>query len=118
MTDFPFFSRERLIFGIECGNGWFPVIYKLSADIAKITTDISVVQIKEKFGELRYYYSWPETVTEEQNDAIRALVEAAVEQCSAVCEECGAPAQITDQDRWWVCLCHNHLEERANRFKK
>lgn len=54
-------EQSCMAFGLECGAGWFQSIYKACIKIQKICTkyDIKVVakQIKEKFGELRFYYS-------------------------------------------------------------
>jgi len=53
--------------GMECGDGWYSLIYSLCADITSLIGDknikVTAVQVKEKFGGLRFYYdiNAPET---------------------------------------------------------
>jgi len=47
--------------GLSCGDGWFNLVYKLCNDIMQVigtrNIDITALQVKEKFGGLRFYYS-------------------------------------------------------------
>lgn len=52
-----------MTWGFECGDGWFNLIDKLCSDITKIceknkkkNIEVIAVQVKEKFGGLRFYY--------------------------------------------------------------
>lgn len=49
-----------MTWGFECGDGWFKLIYDLCLDIEDLCRDRDVqviaVQVKEKFGGLRFYY--------------------------------------------------------------
>lgn len=45
--------------GISCGRGWYPILLRLDAQIAQIAPDYQVLQVKEKFGALRYYWALP-----------------------------------------------------------
>ena len=42
---------------IDVGKGWYPIIVALDAHLATIDPGYAVHQVKEKFGDLRYYYS-------------------------------------------------------------
>jgi len=46
--------------GLTCGSGWFNLIDKLCEDITKLIGDkdikVIAVQVKEKFGGLRFYH--------------------------------------------------------------
>ena len=45
-----------MAWGIECGEGWYPIIDKLSAKLIEVYGDkIEYAQIKEKFGTMRVY---------------------------------------------------------------
>ena len=53
--------KTCMTWGFACGNGWHKIIEDLSFEITKIAkkhNNIEIVadQIKEKFGELRFYY--------------------------------------------------------------
>ena len=49
------------LFGIECGKGWYKLIEPIIKYIEEYNQDkkeedkIKIIQIKEKFGELRFY---------------------------------------------------------------
>jgi hypothetical protein len=51
---FPTLYRNKG-FPFECGDGWFMVIFKLSQDICAISEYVYAVQVKEKFGSMRFY---------------------------------------------------------------
>jgi hypothetical protein len=116
----------------ECGPGWFPLVYNLcgmieqeskhrAAQIERIKiyhathqdnppkfieemSPVVVLQIKEKFGGLRFYYSGGD-------ETIRYYV-AAVEYLSEkTCEECGQPGQLY-RDGWFKTLCPVHANEQ------
>ena len=105
--------HNLICFGIECGNGWFDLIYDLSVKLEKIVVEMSksgdikeeglpfVVQIKEKFGGLRYYMSYE---TKEMND----LIFDTMEKAETVCELCGKPGEIRDDIGWVTTLCDEH----------
>ena len=58
-------SKEPMLYGFQCSDGWFQVIYSLSSKIEERATAAgldpvsehwpSFAQVKEKFGELRVY---------------------------------------------------------------
>jgi hypothetical protein len=53
--------QESLIpFGFECGDGWYDLINKLCEDVTTLIENknikVTAVQVKEKFGGLRFYY--------------------------------------------------------------
>lgn len=83
----------------ECGDGWFDLVWKLSADIEKAAflegiaewpeSWPSILILKQKFGELRVSFSFPVKVSDE----IRALAIEARERSARICEECGATSE-------------------------
>jgi len=51
--------RQSLMgFGFSCGKGWFNLLRELITGLAKIDKEyrIRCIQVKEKFGSLRWYY--------------------------------------------------------------
>lgn len=60
-----------MVWGFECGNGWFDLLYDLCLDLEYLSRgkniEIIAVQVKEKFGGLRFYYTTrqPETIFSE-----------------------------------------------------
>lgn len=71
----------------ECGPGWQRIIRELSLRIENIlektdSTDMYAVQVKEKYGTLRFYMS-------NMNPEIHALVSDTEALSSQTCETCG-----------------------------
>ena len=50
--------------GFECGDGWFKLLDTLSYFLEK-DGSVEATQVKEKFGTLRFYYSWGNDYTGE-----------------------------------------------------
>lgn len=61
---------------------------------------VIAVQVKEKFGGLRFYYRGGD-------DYIRGVVDMAEEMSYVTCEECGAPGKPT-KGGWIRTLCEEH----------
>lgn len=109
--DFPLLYRARydrmettcMCWGFCCGDGWEPLIRKLSEKLEPLVQAIPeeerpvVIQVKEKFGGLRFYMT---TETEEMSKAI----EEAEVVSFRTCEECGQPGSLTGNS-WVVTLC-------------
>lgn len=88
----------------ECGDGWFNLLYNLSKGIQELiddgieSPDFNVVQVKEKFGSLRYYSNGSVEETDK-------LVDEAKKLSSITCEICGKPGICRDIGGWLTTLC-------------
>lgn len=71
-------------YGFACGDGWFKLILELCMDINATDKpyNFEVVQVKDKFGELRFYY-------DNGNSAIDGLVREAMKKSELMCIGCG-----------------------------
>jgi len=103
--------------GIECAAGWWPIIASLCASIqhhidwqnrqSPVVPQVTVAQIKEKFGGLRFYYDGGD-------NEISGMVTMAAAWASHACEECGAPG--TSRGGGWIkTLCDTHHNLRESR---
>lgn len=143
-TEFPFMrqSKDEWVH-CDCGDGWYDLIRELCKSISERytrdgkTPDITVLQVKEKYGELRFYYEhekmlrkadildFPtekDTRSMQNNKAARQLREDIGEivwqfedRSSMVCEECGSAGETrTDlfQIRTLCGDCYAKLKER------
>lgn len=90
-------QRYPLIFagrpGIACGDGWFDLIDTLCERLQDWTDhngapQIVAHQVKEKFGELRFYP--PRDASQEQ----RGMIWMAESMSSRICEQCGRPGAL------------------------
>jgi len=98
-------QRTAMCWGFSCGSGWFTLIDTLCAEIqrhveATQIEPVIAVQVKEKFGALRFYTTGGVQYT-------RGLIWFADALSAVVCEECGAPA-LSSGSGWIVTRCADH----------
>lgn len=101
-------TESLMRFGFP-GDGWFEIIKKLSEDITAISSNVEVVQVKEKFGSLRYYFEIADSIVGDERKVlwkkISNLVSEAEAKCDITCEECGSPGHLREDLRWVLTLC-------------
>jgi hypothetical protein len=92
--------------GICCDVGWFNIINMLSRNIQHYldwksdVTQVTVEQVKEKFGGLRFYYSGGD-------DYIRGMVAMAEAMAEVTCEKCGNPGELRSKHTWLSTMCNS-----------
>jgi len=108
--NFPFFHPEAPIteslmaFGFECGDGWFVLIKKLCEKLQALNlTDFEVIQVKEKFGGLRFYV---DSVEAEKADKVYRLINKAEQKSFKICERCGKRGTLNTEG-WMKTRCHS-----------
>jgi RNA polymerase-binding transcription factor DksA len=106
------------MFGMECGDGWFKLLWDLCEKIEKELktkehTEFSVHQIKEKFAGLRFY-------VQGGNDKIHDLISEAEDNSFKVCEQCGEKSQKKriDIHGWYCSLCKKCEKKERNAYNK
>ena len=100
--------------GFCCSEGWWPILESLCGQIqhhinwknkqSEVVPQVTVAQIKEKFGGLRFYYNGGD-------DYISGLVSMAESWAGLSCETCGAPGK-SREGGWIKTLCDEHFNER------
>lgn len=111
-------SRERqpgepllpIDFGIECGDGWFWLVDNLCKCIYSYLKQnklpmITVDQVKEKFGGLRFYYSGGD-------DLVFGMTWLAEHLSYGICEFCGTTENIGQTSGWITTMCEKCATER------
>jgi hypothetical protein len=83
---------------IDCGPGWWPIIATLDQVLRERYPDYRVVQIKEKFGGLRFYADGVDAAGYE-------IIGAAERSAAETCEECGQPGAPRTHRYWYRTLC-------------
>jgi len=90
--------QENLMsFGFACGDGWFNLIYDLSKKISQIVPDAIALQVKEKFGGLRFYVI---NCNDEGFDEIHKTENLSF----TICKNCGKPGKRI-RGNWIKTLC-------------
>ena len=95
--------------GFEHDDGWFDILWRLCEDLEPLVAEFEeaggpkfeVLQVKEKFGGLRFY------VNCRRNEEIRQRIGIAAEESFHTCEVCGQPGTLRE-DRWIRTLCDEH----------
>ena len=101
-----------MYWGFECGDGWFDILDQLMANIQKhidlkerqglSIPQVTVDQVKEKFGVLSFYYTGGD-------EYIFGLVRMASSLSGVTCEVCGKPGKQTG-DGWIKTRCEEHKD--------
>lgn len=120
-------SVTAMCWGFECGDGWYDLIDTMCERIQShidhtnkrrdilLTKEpdqapdevpqVVAVQVKEKFGTLRFYYDGG-------NDHIRGIVNMAEAISNRICMTCGKPGKLHTKG-WWNVACEEHNVEHV-----
>jgi hypothetical protein len=96
--------------GPECDYGWLDLIFALCHALQYATDhlggpQIEARQVKEKFGELRFYVG-------QANAYQRGLIEMTCAMSTWICEKCGQPGSVWVSEGYFHTACNEH--RRAN----
>ena len=109
-------TETCMCWGISVGDGWYNIIDVLCARIQshcdwlqKKGDDFQVeaVQVKEKFGELRFYTNY-------EDEYISGLISMADGMSARTCEDCGKPGKMRGGG-WIRCLCDECAAPRGKK---
>ena len=91
------------------GEGWKPLfkeaLLKCLLIAKKKRIEFKVLQVKEKFGGLRFYFR-------PHNEEFLTIAKAAEALSFKVCEDCGAEGERDDDSLWIRTLCEGCKKER------
>ena len=103
-----------MCWGFECGDGWFNILDQLMGNIQhhidwknkkeEVVAQVTLDQVKEKFGTLRFYYTGGD-------DVIDGMVRMAESMSGVTCEECGNLGKRIGGG-WVTTLCEEHAKAR------
>ena len=108
--------KETLMcWGFECGDGWYPLIEQLCHSLMWDGRDVehkfhrqnppTVVQVKEKFGGLRFYLH-------NATDHDHVLTGFAENLSYKICETCGTMKDVFHTEGWIRTTCKPCNDER------
>jgi hypothetical protein len=98
-------------FYFECGDGWYNLLDTLCKCIQDHldrgrgdipTAQVVADQVKEKFGELRFYVTGGDHTTE-------GMIDMAEEMSRHICEVCGDRGEVRSGS-WIRTLCDEHVK--------
>jgi len=107
-------TETAMCWGFECSDGWFNILNQLMGDIqhhidwknrnGEVVPQVTLDQVKEKFGTLRFYYTGGD-------DVIDGMVRMAESMSGVTCEVCGSPGHQRGGG-WIRTLCDLHAEKK------
>ena len=103
---------EKGFCGASVGRGWIKIVNDLDIELSKIMPEYKIVQIKEKFGGLRYYIRSDDKV--ETHIEAQKYIVLAEEKAEKTCEICGVEGKISSNNRGWVktrCDIHKYRQQ-------
>lgn len=109
ITDLLPWSGRPVWRSVDCGPGWYRIILKLDAHLKNIDPGYRVVQVKEKFGGLRYYTEGL-PVDEATRQAFSQAISQAEAESMSTCEVCGEAGTLGGTG-WIRTLCEKCRNE-------
>lgn len=93
-------------FVYACDDGWASLIRECHAELLSLDPNYLVLQVKEKFGGLRYYYATTHDPNDPKSELMRDVVARYERLSLSVCEECGERGELTrGKSGWWKTTC-------------
>ena len=108
LDKYPRLFASKQFWGFECGDGWYNIIDNLCGSIDSYRNqdcDVLVDQVKEKFGQLRFYVTGGDRMVD-------GMIWMAEHMSGYTCEKCGNPGELRTKG-WMVTLCDKHHDERT-----
>ena len=101
--------------GLELRAGWLPLIKRLMQKLTAVgfsEAHYKIVQVKEKFASLAFYIYSTDPDSKRQQ-LVHALIDAAQNRSTSMCEICGQPAKLWIHAGWWTTVCNEHVPDGA-----
>lgn len=103
------FIAGSLPYGLQVSNGWMNLLEILFSRIDTILEEapaakFEVLQIKEKFGTLRFYYRL-DGASDAVATALRQAVDATASASAFCCELCGVLGSLESRNGWMSVRC-------------
>jgi hypothetical protein len=95
---------------MDCGDGWFDLLRDLTKKLEQYAKAyyekygreqsclMYPIQIKEKYGTLRFYMSC-------ETDETYAMIEQTEHVSAITCERCGKPGKLRCENGWYEVRC-------------
>lgn len=94
--------------------GWDDLLLEADSKLAKIDPDYIIAQVKQKFGELRFYTYFSDEfhesrISDDEQDTFREIITQVETASRTTCEFCGKPA-ARRSGSWISVLCDDHAK--------
>ena len=101
------------LFRVECDKGWYGIIKPLFDYIEEYNkknpdNEIKVLQVKEKFGGLRFYIS-------HGDETLYKMIDKAENESLKTCEHCGSKENVIHTEGWIWTVCKDCLQKAVKK---
>ena len=93
------------LWGRQCGSGWDALVQPLEDEVSRLGGRIR--QVKQKFGQLCFFYSLPSSVSESERRAFALRVKEAEQKSARVCETCGNAGHLSKDGGLHLTRCES-----------
>jgi hypothetical protein len=104
--------------GVAVGDGWYRLVMDLNQELTEKYPNYSISQVKEKFGDLRYY-------TQGLDEEGEKMVSLAARDATKTCERCSRAGDLRYANFyevlcWWdaIATVVNNARDRSFNRKK
>lgn len=97
-------------YGLDCGDGWYNLIWDLCLKLEN--KPITVTQVKQKYGFLRFYVDY-KAITDEEFTYVLNTIADTEELSSSTCEICGNEGKLRTDKIYIQTLCDEHAKLRG-----
>lgn len=103
---------------IQVDEGWYQLVIDCDAELAALNDKYQPLQIKEKFGGLRYYFTPSADTTAEQRDAMYGVVAKYEAIATKTCEATGKPGVLMKSIGGWLKTLDPEYAENTKHYAK
>lgn len=100
---------------LESPEGWHGITKLLEETL--VAEGVVVHQIKEKFGGLRCYAHYPDSISDTTLEELEWLMGVAEIACQSTCQICGKQGGEVVVGGWVSVLCDEHAQEKKERMR-
>lgn len=109
LSRFPRFGFDALSRGIECDDGWLPILADFCVSVSSVIDGgvLKILQVKEKMGALQIYATLS-NVGRETESAVSHARRLAFQRSLHICEVCGKRGRLTYFEGMYKTVCEDH----------
>ena len=113
--------RDKILpsFGkyISVDEGWYQIVVDCDDELSVLDPDYKVVQIKQKFGILRYYFQPSVPANKDLTDAMHAVVRKYLIESSKTCEATGKPGVLMSSPLGYLRTLNPKYAKKTKQYK-
>lgn len=102
-------------FDFSPSYGWLDLVAELDRKLGQVVPTYKILQVKSKFGGLRYYIEYPEGDDFGYGSVAQRKAEELISEYEELslktCERCGKPGGRANRGSWVWTLCSEHKAE-------